>query len=143
MEFGPLGEQLMTVKNAAIMIGCGVAMEAFKRGPLTSKFAATKWGKVGAYYAPFLWAWILLFVPLGLAPENSGIGFKAMLGLILGGATSKIYSIFKGTVKNALKKTRRRDDARGAKEVIRRVLRFLGVVLGVEQFKRWWRNHFA
>lgn len=104
MELGPLFEYLWSVNNLIIMVGCGAAMELFKRGPLTSKFAKTKWGKIGAYYAPYLWCLLFLLIPWGLSPAEAGVGERIVLGLILGGATSKVYDTVLGTFKHALSK---------------------------------------
>lgn len=102
MELGPLFNYLWSLNNLLIMVGCGVAMEVFKRGPLTNKFAETRVGKIGAYYAPYVWCAGLLFVPLGLAPEAAAVGEKLVLGLILGGATSKTYDTVLGTAKHSI-----------------------------------------
>ena len=105
MDLGPLWDYLVTVQNLIVMVACGVLMEAFKRGPLTSEFAQTKWGKAGAYYAPYFWGVLAEALPIGLAPADSGWGAKIMLGVILGGTSSKVYDTFVVGTKKLLSKT--------------------------------------
>lgn len=100
MDFGPLWEQLVTTNNLLIMLGCGVAMEAFKK--VAAGFAASPWGKRLAYLAPAGWAWAALFTPIGLAPEKASIGEKLMLGLILGAASGWVYSTARGLLKKRI-----------------------------------------
>jgi hypothetical protein len=66
-------------------------MEAFKRGPGTRRIAASRWGQVLAYYAPVAWAWLALFLPIGLARDGSSIGEKLLLGVVLGTVTDSAY----------------------------------------------------
>lgn len=94
MDLGPLFDHLFTVKNLITMIACGTLIEVFKRGPYLKKFAETKWGKAGVYYAPFLWGILAQVLPVGLAPADATIGHKVLLGIILGGATSKAFDLF-------------------------------------------------
>ena len=106
MDFtGPIFDLLVTWQNGLIMVACGSAMAAFKRGPLTKKFAEKKWGKIGAYYAPWLWCWMFLFVPWGLAPADASIGAKLLLGVVLGMLTSGVYGMFIKTVKHLMTKS--------------------------------------
>jgi hypothetical protein len=90
-DLGPLVGQFMTWQNGLILVACGAAMEAFKRGPGTRRFAETRWGQALAYYAPVFWAWAALFLPIGLAREGATIGEKLMLGVALGTLSDSIY----------------------------------------------------
>jgi len=90
-DLGILWQQLATWKNLIIVVACGGVMEAFKRGPGTSKFAATRAGQVLQYYAPVGWCWAALFIPWGLSPSGASIGEKTMLGIVLGTVTSSVY----------------------------------------------------
>lgn len=103
-----LQEILLTWQNVAIMVACGVLTAAFKHGPLTQRVAATKWGKAGIYYLPFVWCWLALFIPWQLAPADAGVGARFMLGAILGGMTSKFYDLFMKTYKHL--STKKSDD---------------------------------
>ena len=106
MDFSePLLKLLVTWQNALIMVACGFLMEAFKRGPLTRDIAKKKWGKIGAYYAPFFWCWLALFIPWGLAPEDAGIGTRVLLGLVLGALTSKVFDMVVKSIKHLLAKS--------------------------------------
>jgi hypothetical protein len=90
-DFGPLVEQLVTWQNGLIVVACGAAMEAFKRGPGTRKIAESRWGQVLAYYAPVAWAWLALFLPIGLARDGAGVGERLLLGVVLGTVTDSAY----------------------------------------------------
>lgn len=90
-DFGSLFEQLVTRQNLIIVLACGGVMEAFKRGPLTKRFAASKPGLALEFYAPVVWCWIALFLPVGLAPEGATIGSKFTLGIVLGMATDSAH----------------------------------------------------
>lgn len=100
MDLGPLWDMLATTNNLIVMVACGVLMELWKRGPVTSEWAKTRWGKLGAYWAPFLWCGLAMFVPIGLAPADASIGQKLMLMIILGYLTSGTYDRFAGSLKH-------------------------------------------
>jgi len=101
IDFGPIWRQLATEQNVVVMIACGAAMEAFKRGP-TKAFAETKWGGILGYYAPLVWCWAALFLPVGLAPPEAGNGAKFMLGVLLATATTSVYDWFFKAVRKML-----------------------------------------
>jgi hypothetical protein len=100
MDLGPLFDMLATTNNLMVMVACGVLMELWKRGPVTKEWAKTKWGKLGAYWAPFLWCGLAMFIPFGLAPEGAGFGQKAMMAIILGYLTSGTFDRFFGSLKH-------------------------------------------
>lgn len=97
MEFGELWKLLGTWQNLAIMIACGGLMEGFKK--TFKKFAESPWGKRLQRPAPVAWAWAMLFIPWGLAPEGAKIGELFLLGILLGGLTAYAYSAFRGFIK--------------------------------------------
>lgn len=102
-DIGSIWAQLVTWENGLIVLGCGGAMELFKRGPLTRAFVKTPAGEALAYYAPVVWAWLFLFAPIGLAPENASTGSKILLGVVLGTLTDSLYDWTVQAVKRLLK----------------------------------------
>ena len=100
LDLGPLFAYLWAVDNLVIMLSCSIGMEVFKRGPATKQLAASRWGHIGMYYAPFAWAWLFLLLPFGLGPEDAHVGELLLLGILLGGATSKVYDIVIKTLRH-------------------------------------------
>ena len=102
-DIGPIWAQLVTWENGLIVLGCGGAMELFKRGPLTRQFVKTPAGEALAYYAPVMWAWLFLFAPIGLAPADATTGSKILLGVVLGTLTDSLYDWTVQAAKRLLK----------------------------------------
>ena len=103
MDFNQVLLMLFTWQNMLVMLGCGVVMELFKRGP-TKEFAKSKWGKIGAYYAPSVWCMLFLMLPLGLGDDTMPMGSKFLLSLLLAALVSKVYNVFTGTIKHMTSK---------------------------------------
>ena len=102
-DFGPLWAQVATMQNLLVMLACGVAMEAFKRGPITRDFAERPIGQALQYYAPIGWCWLALFLPIGLGNPEASVGSKIMLGLLLAALTTTVYDCAVKAVRKILK----------------------------------------